>query len=149
MKKFDKYGLSKEEISFQVNRMAQYGLMMPESGDLSDFIGGQRCALTKCGMYYLNSLYSDFNYFSAMGCDTSIMERELANDIGSILRGAMSNAKISLADRKNIAEKFVGYLDSREQVELGGAISRHPVIGQVRFVPRMIKAIRNIPGVTA
>ncbi|MFH1371181.1 MAG: P-loop NTPase fold protein [Planctomycetota bacterium] len=145
IEEFGRYGWSKEEISFQVNRMAQYGLMMPESGDLSDYLSSQRCALTKCGIYYLNTLYADFTYFSAMGCDTNIMEQETVNTIVGTLQSAMSRPKISLSDRRAIAERFVGYLDSREQIELKGATSKHPVVGHIRFVPQMISAVRSIP----
>lgn len=144
VEEFSKYGWSREEVSFQVNRLAQFGLMMPESGDVSDMLGAQRCALTKCGMYYLNTLYSDFNYFSAMACDTSMVEERLVNEIATLLRGVISSPKLPIAARKTIAEKFVGYLDSREQAELKGAISKHPTVGKLRFVPRMIRAVRTV-----
>jgi len=149
LNEFGDYGWSKEEIKFYMHRLTDFGLLMPESGDPMDVLAEQPCALTKCGLYYLNVLYVEFAYFSAMGCDTSVLDRDLANAIGQLIRDAMSSAKIPLKIRKKVGEKFVGYLDSREQVELKGAISKHPVVGNVRFVPRMIRNLRNVLNVSS
>lgn len=142
---FGDYGLSKEEITFHMRRLANFGLLMPESGDFRDMLTDQPCALTKCGMYYLDTLYKDFSYFSAMACDTNVADVNLANEIGQILHDNIDSAKIQLQARRKMAERFVGYLDSREQKEIKGSISRHPVLGRIRFVPRIIQALRKIP----
>ena len=142
---FGDYGWSKEEISFHMHRLADFGLLMPESGDIKDTIIEQPCALTKCGIYYLNTLYAEFAYFSAMACDTSIADMDRVNEIGQILRDNISSPKIPLHARKNMAKKFISYLDSKEQLEIKGAISKHPGLGSVRFVPRMIQILLKIP----
>lgn len=142
---FENYGWSREEILFHMHRLATFGLLMPESGDTQDVLTEQPCALTRSGIYYLDVLYAEFTYFTAMASDTSIADLNLANGIGQALRSNLTSTKISLQARSKIAEKFVGYLDSREQVEIKGAISKHPLIGRIRFVPRIIQALRKIP----
>jgi len=141
---FGDYGWSKDEISFHMHRLANFGVLMPESGDIKDSVSQQPCALTKSGIYYASTLYQEFSYFSAMACDTSIGVPDLANDIGQTLHDNIQSAKIPLNIRRKISEKFVGYLDSKEQSEIKGAISKHPVIGKIRFVPRMIQSLRKI-----
>lgn len=142
---FGDYGWSRDEISFHMRRFANFGLLMTESGDVGDLLAEQPCALTKCGIYYIDSLYTEFTYFAAMAPDTSIADLKLADEIGQILHGSIVDTKVSLQTRKKIAEKFVGYLDSREQIEIKGAVSKHAVIGKIRFMPRMIEALRRIP----
>jgi len=141
---FGDYGLSKDEVRFHMHRLAYFGLLIPESGDITDVITDQPYALTKCGVYYLDTLYSDFNYFSAMACDTNMNDVNKANEIGQILHNNIGSAKIPLQARITIASKFVGYLDSREQSEIKGSISRHSLLGKIQFVPRIIHSLRNI-----
>ena len=142
---FEGYGWSKEEITFHMHRLANFGLLMPESGDIKDMVTDQPYALTKCGIYYLDTLYSGFPYFSAMACDTSIADVNLANEIGQILHDNIGSAKIPLQARRKMAEKFVGYIDSREQKEMKGSISRHPLLGKILFVSRIIQSLLKIP----
>jgi predicted type IV restriction endonuclease len=142
---FGDYGWSKNEISFHTHRLATFGLLMPESGDIKDSVTQQPWALTKSGIYYATTLYQEFTYFSAMASDTSIGDLDLANEIAQILRDNIQSAKVPLNVRRRMAEKFIGYLDSKEQSEVKGAISKHPVLGKVRFVPRMIQALRKVP----
>lgn len=142
---FGDYGWSREEIAFHFQRLAYYGLFMPESGSSKDAILPQPCALTRCGLYYLHNLYCDFTYFSAMASDTSMTNHDRADQIAAMLRENISGPKIPLQVRRRMAEVFVGYLDSQEQAELRGAIRKHRVVGGVHFVSRMIEALRLIP----
>jgi predicted type IV restriction endonuclease len=135
--KFGDYGWTREEIGFQFQRLAHFGLLMPESGSVGDGLLTEACALTQCGIYYLNSLYAEFSYFSAMASDTSIGDQRDVDDISATLRESISEPKISLNLRVRMARRFVGYLDSREQMELKGALRKHPLIGAILFVPRM------------
>lgn len=139
------YGLSREETAFQFQRLAHFGLIMPESGLTTDAIAPQPCALSRCGIYYLRNLYSDFTYFSAMAVDTSMTDHEAANSIAAILRASLAGPKMSLQVRRRIAERFLGYLDFKEHSESSGAIRQHPVVGRTLFVPSMIAALRRIP----
>jgi len=143
---FRDFGWSEDEITFHLKRMATFGLVMPESGDAANLLSEGAYALTKSGLYYLNTLYAEFTYFSAMAVDTSILDfGDTVNEIARILRRNISSLKISLSARMKITERFIGYLDAREQAELRGAIARHPLVGNVRFVPRMIQTILTIP----
>ena len=93
---FAPYGWSHEEVSFHMNRLAHFGLLMPESGDVKDVVSEQPLALTKCGIYYLNTLYTEFTYFSAMACDTSIMDQNLVGEIAGMLRDNISSPYTSV-----------------------------------------------------
>ncbi|MCX5671439.1 MAG: hypothetical protein NTU94_09000 [Planctomycetota bacterium] len=142
---FAPYGVGKSELSFHVSRLAEFGLLATESGEQQQLFGDTSYALTKSGIYYLDQLYWEFAYFSAMACDTSISKQSIVDPITSILSSNLAGPKIPLHARCKMAELFAGYLDKIEQVELRGAISRHPVLAGVRFVPRMIAQLRSVP----
>lgn len=146
LSEFGDYGWAKDEISFHMQRLARFGLLMPESGDIKDCLTQQPCALTKSGIHYASTLYREFSYFSAVACDTSIADVDLSDELGQILHDNIESPKLPLSIRRKMGEKFVGYLDCREQSEIKGAISKHPVLGKVRFVHRMIQELRKIPG---
>lgn len=143
---FSNYGLSRSEIAFHLQRMVRFGLVVPESGsrDVSTFEPENPCALTKCGIYYLSTLYAQFNYFSAVACDTTISNPETVNDIERLLRDNMSSDKIPLSIRMKIALSFLRYLESCENAEMRGAMCKHPIVGGVRFVPKMEQAYSMI-----
>jgi len=141
---FMDYGISKDEISFHLFRLSKYGLVMSESGDPSDLFRDQPYALTKCGVYYLETLYAKFNYFSSMACDTNIVDHIVVDSIVQILRDSIKHPKLPLINRLKMGEVFIDYLKSKEIAELKGSIHNHPVVGRMRFVPRMVKAFKKV-----
>jgi hypothetical protein len=141
---FEAFGWQRAEVGFQFRRLTQFGLLMPESGDPIDKNMEQPFALTKCGLYYLTRLYREFSYIAAMACDTSMSDMSVICDIADILKRSIYAPKIPLQARREIAARFVGYLDAEEKRELAGSVQNHAVLGGVRFVPGMITTLHNI-----
>jgi hypothetical protein len=142
---FAPYGWSRSEITFNVQRLAYFGLLAPESGDNKSLLVDTSYALTKSGTYYIDTLYCQFSYFSSVACDTTVSELEVANELADILRGSLGGPKIPLRARRLIAEKFIGYLGAKESLETKGAIAKHPILASITFVPRMVEALKTIP----
>jgi hypothetical protein len=141
---FAPYGVRRAELSFHLPRLAEFGLLATESGEQQNLLVDTSYALTKSGIYYLDHLYWQFSYFAAMACDTSIGDQIVADQMAKILASNLAGPKIPLHARRKMAELFLGYLDKHEKVELRGAISRHPVLAGVRFVPRMVADLQSI-----
>ena len=102
-------------------------------------------ALTRSGIYYLDHLYCEFSYFSAMACDTSVSDPTVSAAIADTLQRSLGGPKVPLHARKHMAGLFVGYLQRAEQRELAGAMREHPVLAEVAFIPRMQAALESIP----
>lgn len=143
---FIDYGWAELEIEFHIKRFLKYNLLISESVDVEndDLLGKEvllngNYALTKCGFYYRKVLHTTFSYYSTMACDTSLTDIQLAMEIKTELTKGLHKPKVDLLIRKKIAELFLNYLSSHEKKELTGAIAKHPVIGNVSFVPMMEK----------
>ncbi len=138
-------GVTREEVSFHVGRMEHFGLLLPDSEELSKNVMEQPCALTKCGLYYLTRLYSAFAYFALMGIDTSLHDERIARDIGLGVKETIDVAKMPLVTRAAAAAVFVEYLSKKETVELATpSIRNRPVFAQHTFTAAMQASLADV-----
>lgn len=139
---FEPQGGPRSAIEQEVRRMAQFGLLMPESQDPTLFRIEENFALTRCGLFYLNTLNAEFSYVSAMAADTTITDHATAAHIVSILRSNLHMPKIPVNARVELCAEFVAYLRDAEERELSkGVLAQHKLFSGLRFVPAMEESL--------
>jgi Cdc6-like AAA superfamily ATPase len=144
-KEFTCCGLSEDDIRFHLQRMIRFGLLVAESQEPEADVCAERIALTKCGLYYLQTLCYQFAYVSPMSLDTTIDDAATVERLAGCVKNHLSSAKIPLHARAMAARVFVDYLmRSEDQEMLAPALRDHPIFAQRAFTQRMHAVLSEI-----
>lgn len=142
---FEPQGYKQRAIRAQMERMARFGLLATRNGRTVNLAADENFAVTKCGLYYLKTLYKNFTYFSTMASDVPIRDEPAAQSIAGLLKAKAHLPTIPILDRLEIAERLLEYLDGAERRELAtGVISANKSFGDRHFVPAMIEACEKV-----
>jgi hypothetical protein len=142
---FEPQGLASALFEADLKRLARFGLVATDTQDADKVNSSTRFAITKSGLYYLDTLYHNTEYVALMTPDTLIVDTALAQTIAGILRPSMHMAKLPVWVRIDIATAFLDYLGEREERETSvGAVAKHPVFGGHRFVPAMRRSLHQV-----
>lgn len=142
---FEDQGISQPALFEDIKRMAKFGLLMTESQNTDKAKEEDTFAVTRAGLYYLDTLYHQFAYFSTTMIDTMMADMQAAQLIAGLLKGQFIYSKVPIKVRLSAAETFLDYLGEREDSELTrGVVAAHPVFGSYRFVPTMRQGVAKV-----
>jgi hypothetical protein len=147
---FEPQGIPRSVFDSELKRLARFGLLFPESQDPDRVEASTRFAVTKAGIYYLDSLYYNPAYFMQMVPDTLMTDNASAQTIAGFLRPYLTHAKVPLHARIDASHVFINYLKEWEEKETTlGAVAQHPLFGGHRFVPPMQQALLAVQNAAA
>jgi hypothetical protein len=142
---FVSQGLTAAAVFDDLKRLAKFGLVSTESQNSEGLTQSDRFAVTQCGLYYLDSLYFKFPYYSITMTDTMMTDSPAAQNMAGLLRPYVSSRKIPIEARIAAARRYIGYLEDWENRELAhGVIASHAVFGSYRFTSAMLESLAEV-----
>jgi hypothetical protein len=141
--RFLKIGVSKLTLEGHLKALLRFGLLTSDTqqdvDDDTDLFHNSEdpisIHLTACGKYYLDNIYSSFEYLSRIIPDTQIF----CADTYTTIHKAMHFYKdryfdVPLHQSVNATQAFFDYLKTEEQKEIKELALRDPLIGNVSFM---------------